>query len=145
MFQDKQSKNGCPQLSGEVFEILKTINEILLLFKAMTLAFSAAASTIHDVLSSYTSLIRQLNVMANSVNLARKKPFTAAIAKLEKYYILALDNDWVCAAFGLFASPSSFKAWLTFLVQFLLLSAALRGSRGCSIRPMWRTTDPKRW
>jgi len=100
----------CPQLSGETLDNLETIADTLRLFRELTLQFLAADSTIHGLLLAYNQLLTKLKKARNNLPEARQKVKDVAIKKIKKYFRFALDNDFVCAAWGNppLRSPSPF-------------------------------------
>jgi hypothetical protein len=91
---------SCPQLSGETLDNLETIADTLRLFRDLTLQFSAADSTIHGLLPAYDQLLTKLGEARTKLPNARRKVLDVAVKKIKKYFRFALNNDFVCAAWG---------------------------------------------
>jgi len=122
----------CPQLSGETLDNLETIADTLRLFRELTLQFSAADSTIHKLLLAYNQLLTTLTEVRNDLPEARQNVLDVAIKKIKKYFRFALDNDFVCAAWGKLPvrSPPPLLTEHDF-IQCLIPHIEAMGSNGC--------------
>jgi hypothetical protein len=93
----------CPQIDDNAFRILELIQPALKVFKNITLTYSESTATIHHAISNLHDDITDLRSLHDQVSMteARQASYLAAVGKLEKYLLLLLQNNWVCAAFAL--------------------------------------------
>lgn len=73
---------------------------VLQIFLRLTKKYSAEAILAHDYLADVDQAIKDIGEIARRLAPVRAASCNAAIAKLEKYLMKALDNDWLCVAFS---------------------------------------------
>lgn len=94
---------GCPIFPEETFEILELIQPALKIFANLTATYSAKEANLYRVLPDLHHAISELERMGSDPVLTsnRSKSFNIAAAKIKKYMMRFLQNDWVCAASAL--------------------------------------------
>jgi hypothetical protein len=94
---------GLPSIRGRNLSILELIQPALQILADLTTTYSKKAAKLHRVLSDLDWANTKLEKLENNPLLteARARSFRVAGAKIKKYLIKFLHNDWVCAAFAL--------------------------------------------
>lgn len=91
-------EDGCPMLGRDVFQALETLKLPLASFQGLTKRYSKVEVNIHRVLVDLSVLIQTLQAGMLTSAPDRRSSFRMAIAKLQKYLRIMLQNDWICAA-----------------------------------------------
>jgi hypothetical protein len=69
------------------------------IFKELTLKYSAVDAPASDVILDFHLAIQSLRSIANGLQPVRRQSCVEAVKKLERYLGVALNNNWLCAAF----------------------------------------------
>lgn len=94
---------SCPNLTSQDWVMLGAISQVLGNFKSCTDKFSSCDPSLDNVLPSLGIIHHRISLSTRGLTVAWDDALDACAAKLEKYIVKALQNDWVCIAVGQFS------------------------------------------
>ena len=94
---------SCPNLTSQDWVMLGAISQVLGNFKSCTDKFSSCDPSLDNVQPSLGIIHQRISLSKRGLTVAWDDALDACAAKLEKYIVKALQNDWVCIAVGQFS------------------------------------------